>query len=128
IADDVARVEVLRGEQSALYGSDAIGGVVQYITATGAEAPGVRGRVEGGSFGTADGSARVEGVVGNLDYALSGAYYHTDGTPDSRVGSRNLRSDIGSLAGTFSYALADNFRLKAVVRYSSLRADNNHQD
>jgi vitamin B12 transporter len=128
IADDVARVEVLRGEQSALYGSDAIGGVVQYITATGAEAPGVRGRVEGGSFGTADGSARVAGVVGNLDYALSGAYYHTDGTPDSRVGSRNLRSDIGSLAGTFSYALADNFRLKAVVRYSSLRADNNNQD
>src|SRR5262245_58184556 len=31
IADDVARIEVLRGEQSALYGSDAIGGAVHYI-------------------------------------------------------------------------------------------------
>src|SRR6266576_2798484 len=49
IADDVAKVEVLRGEQSALYGSDAIGGVIHYITATGAEAPGLRGRIEGGS-------------------------------------------------------------------------------
>src|SRR6185503_7127396 len=47
IADDVARVEVLRGEQSALYGSDAIGGVIQYITLSGADAPGLRGRIEG---------------------------------------------------------------------------------
>ena len=128
IADDVARVEVLRGEQSALYGSDAIGGVIQYITATGAEAPGIRGRVEGGSFGTVDGTARAAGVIGALDYAISGAYYHTDGTTDSAAGTRKLRSDIGSLAGKFTYSLADNFRLKAVARYSTLRADNNHQD
>ena len=32
VADEVSRVEVLRGEQSALYGSDAIGGVIHYIT------------------------------------------------------------------------------------------------
>ncbi len=42
IADDQAKIEVLRGQQSALYGSDAIGGVIQYITLSGAEAPGVR--------------------------------------------------------------------------------------
>ena len=35
LADDVARVEVLRGQQSALYGSDAIGGVINYITPSG---------------------------------------------------------------------------------------------
>jgi vitamin B12 transporter len=67
IADDVAKVEVLRGEQSALYGSDAIGGVIQYITATGADSPGLRVRGEGGSFGTFGGTARVAGVTGNLD-------------------------------------------------------------
>ncbi|MEJ3828473.1 TonB-dependent receptor plug domain-containing protein, partial [Campylobacter jejuni] len=48
IADDVARVEVLRGQQSSIYGSDAIGGVIHYITLTGREAPGVSARVEGG--------------------------------------------------------------------------------
>ena len=64
IADEVARVEVLRGEQSALYGSDAIGGVIHYITLTGAEAPGIRARVEGGSFGTANTALRVAGVDG----------------------------------------------------------------
>src|SRR3982750_927261 len=40
-ADEASKVEVLRGQQSAIYGSDAIGGVVQYITASGREAPGV---------------------------------------------------------------------------------------
>ena len=128
IADDVAKIEVLRGEQSALYGSDAIGGVIQYITATGAESPGTRARVEGGSFDTIDGSLRVAGVAGALDYAISGAYYATGGTPDSRFGTRKLGSKDGALSGKFTYALADNFRLKAVARYSALRADLNQQD
>jgi vitamin B12 transporter len=64
IADDVARIEVLRGQQSALYGSDAIGGVVHYITLSGAEAPGVRGRAEYGSFNSWDAAARVADVAG----------------------------------------------------------------
>ncbi|MCP4028222.1 MAG: TonB-dependent receptor, partial [Sphingomonas sp.] len=62
IADDVARVEVLRGQQSAIYGSDAIGGVIQYITLTGREAPGISARIEGGSFGTVNTAARIAGV------------------------------------------------------------------
>ncbi|HXJ01843.1 MAG TPA: TonB-dependent receptor, partial [Micropepsaceae bacterium] len=128
IADDVARVEVLRGEQSALYGSDAIGGVIQYITATGADSPGFRARAEGGSFGTFDGSVRYAGVSGKLDYAISGAYQRTDGTPDSRFGTRNLESDNGAISGKFVYAIAENFRIKAVGRYSATNADVNGQD
>jgi vitamin B12 transporter len=128
IADDVARIEVLRGEQSALYGSDAIGGVVQYITASGAEASGVRGRLEAGSFGTFDGDLRVAGVAGPLDYALSGAYFRSDGVRDNSFGRRRLGSEIGSAAGKFVYALAANARLDAVLRYSDSRADVNMQD
>ena len=128
IADDLARVEVLRGEQSALYGSDAIGGVVQYITASGAEAPGLRGHAEGGSFGTFDGALRYAGVAGAFDYALSGAYFRNTGRPDNDFGSRRLGSEIGSAAGKFGYALAPHARLNAVVRYSDTRADVNMQD
>src|SRR5690606_5503386 len=72
IADPEARVEVLRGQQSSLYGSDAIGGVIQYLTLTGKEAPGFSARVEGGSFNTLTGSARAAGVSGDLDYSVSG--------------------------------------------------------
>jgi len=50
IADEKARIEVLRGQQSALYGSDAIGGVIDYRTMTGAEAPGFFARAEVGTF------------------------------------------------------------------------------
>jgi vitamin B12 transporter len=128
IADDVAKVEVLRGEQSALYGSDAIGGVVHYITATGAEAPGFRARAEGGSFGTVAGSARYAGVAGGLDYALSAAYYRTDGVKDNDFGTRKLGSENIAAAGKFAYAFNDAFRLKAVLRYSATNADVNQQD
>ena len=47
-----ARIEVLRGPQSALYGSDAIGGVVNIITKTGQGPLGADARAEGGSYGT----------------------------------------------------------------------------
>src|SRR5258706_12289109 len=128
IADDVAKIEVLRGEQSALYGSDAIGGVIHYITATGAEAPGLRGRIEGGSFGAVNGSLREGGVAGGLDYAISGAYFRTDGGPDNPFGLRKLGLENGSLSGKFAYVLSDNFRLKAVARYSATNGDVNEQD
>src|SRR5260221_11555742 len=128
ITDDVAKVEVLRGEQSALYGSDAIGGVIHYIAATGAEARGFRARAEGGSFGSANASARYAGVEAGLDYALSVAYSRTDGVPDNPLGTRHLGSEGLNLAGKFSYAIDENFRLQAVARYSSLEADGNQQD
>ena len=63
IADDVARVEVLRGQQSALYGSDAIGGVIHYITASGADAPGLRGHGEYGASNTVDAAVGEPSVV-----------------------------------------------------------------
>ena len=128
IADDVARIEILRGEQSALYGSDAIGGVIHYITLSGAEAPGLRVRAEGGSFGTANTALRVAGVAGALDYALSGAFNHTDGTIDNAGGTRELRSETVAASGRFTYAFAENFRAKLIGRYSSLRSDANEQD
>lgn len=128
IADDVARVEVLRGQQSALYGSEAIGGVIHYITASGAEAPGARGRVEYGSFKSYDATGRFAGVAGPLDYALSAGYQGTDGTPIARNGVRDVGATNGVVSGRFVYALSDNFRLRAVGRYSQTKADLNDQD
>src|SRR5215467_14563180 len=123
ITDDVAKVEVLRGEQSALYGSDAIGGVVHYITGTGAEASGFRAHAEGGSFGSALVTARYAGLADGLDYALSAAYRRTDGVPDNPLGTRNLGAENLTFAGKFSYAINDAFRLQAVARYSELDVD-----
>lgn len=128
IADDVAKVEVLRGEQSALYGSDAIGGVINYITLGGAEAPGMRARLEGGSFGTVEGSARAAGVSGAFDYALSGSYFDTDGYVVAPGGSRDIGARVGTIDGKASYQISGDLQLRAVGRYSRTTAGVNDQD
>lgn len=128
IADDIGRVEILRGQQSALYGSDAIGGVINYITLTGKEAPGTRARVEGGSFGTKDIAVRTAGVSGPLDYSFSAGHMDTDGTPTARFGSRDLASDNTVASTKLIYSPTDTARIKAVLRYSRTKADTNDQD
>lgn len=127
LADDVARVEVLRGQQSAIYGSDAIGGVINYITPTGRQAPGARARIEGGSMGTYDGSARVGGYRDGLDYVFSGGFQSTDGYVVAPGGQRKIGSDLESLAAKVAYEATPNLRLRAVARYTDTRADANGQ-
>lgn len=127
-ADLAARVEVLRGQQSALYGSDAIGGVIQYITLSGREAPGISARIEGGSFGTLNGAARIAGAAGTVDYALSGTLNTTDGTPNARDGTRDLSNDQGELSGKANWQLAPNVRLGTVLRYSRVEGEFNDSD
>lgn len=128
IADAAARVEVLRGAQSALYGSDAIGGVVHYITLDGREAPGFRVRAEGGSFGTFNAAARAAGTLGAFDYALSATRVETDGTPGARDGTRNLGRTSNALSAKLGWTPSDVVRLSAVGRYSRSVGDFNNQD
>jgi outer membrane cobalamin receptor len=81
--DNVDRVEVLRGPASALYGADAVGGVVNIVTTEGSD--GWRGRVEGGSWG----SARASG---------SGSF-RGDGGGTVQLGGEASRGD-GHRSGT----------------------------
>lgn len=128
IASPAARVEVLRGQQSSLYGSDAIGGVVHYITLTGAEAPGISARAEGGSFETFSGDARVAGVAGDLDYAVSGAYLHTGGSPTARFGTRDIGSDNVGVSGKLIWSPSESFKLTGVARYGYTDAEFNNNE
>src|SRR5690606_16950773 len=128
IADPSARIEVLRGQQSSLYGSDAIGGVIHYMTLSGAEAPGFSLRAEGGSFSTAGMATRMAGVAGDLDYAISGSYYHTGGTPTARNGIRDVGSDSLGLSAKLAWSPSENFRISGVGRYSYTQADNNSSE
>lgn len=128
LADESARVEVLRGQQSSLYGSDAIGGVISYTTLSGREAPGITARAEGGSFGTFSTAARLAGTAGDdFDYALSGTYLTTDGTPTARAGKRDLGSDSLGTSAKLNWTPAANFKLTAIGRYSDTKADTNDQ-
>jgi vitamin B12 transporter len=81
LASDIAQVEVLRGPQSSLYGSDAIGGVVNIVTKTGEGPPQFTGRLEGGSYETFNQSASVRGSVSRFRYSFNVAHFFTDDTP-----------------------------------------------
>lgn len=77
---DIARVEVLRGNQSSLYGSDAIGGVVNIITKR-AKDDGLLFNAQGeyGSYETLNGAASVIGKTGALDFRLTASGYKHNG-------------------------------------------------
>ena len=81
LTSDIAQVEVLRGPQSSLYGSDAIGGVVNIVTKTGEGPPQFTGRLEGGSFETFNQSASVSGSVSRFRYSFNVAHVLADDTP-----------------------------------------------
>lgn len=128
IADEAAKVEVLRGQQSSLYGSDAIGGVIQYITLTGREAPGLSARAEGGSFGTFSGGARAAGFTDTFDYAVSGSLYRTDGTPTARFGDRDVGSTSIGASAKVTWTPSPVFRITGVGRYSYTDALTNNSE
>jgi vitamin B12 transporter len=78
---DAAQVEVLRGPQSGLYGSDAIGGVISIITQKGEGPARWTASNEAGSFGTFNQSVGVSGSQNNFNYAFSVSHLEASDVP-----------------------------------------------
>lgn len=116
-ADIGARVEVLRGQQSALYGPDAIGGVIAYDSASGRDVSGFAARVEGGTQGTVNGALRYGAAGDTWDAALSGVVVSTDGQPNARGGERDIGRDSYTLSGKGSVDVGDSVQLRAAGRF-----------
>lgn len=91
--DNIERIEVLRGPQSALYGSDAMGGVVNIITRKGDRTPRSSLTLEGGSYGTISTRLSTSGATENTTWSFSLSGYHTEGF--SRYGYRIGRITAG---------------------------------
>lgn len=79
LAGDIGRIEVLRGAQSTLWGSQAIGGVVNIVTALPTKALEASASVEGGSRNTGSADFGVGGATDRLVWRLAGDYHTEDG-------------------------------------------------
>ncbi len=96
--ENVARIEVIRGPGSALYGADAYSGVINVITKTAADIGGNEFGVRAGSFNTRDAWIQHGGQLGSVD----AAFYLRVGRSDGYQGviEQDLQSTLDKAFGT----------------------------
>ena len=117
------RIEVLRGPQSTLYGSDAVAGVVSMVTAPGRGRPSVSGWLEGGSNETISAGATLGGEAGRVAFAATAAALATAGesVTAARLRGGAAPEDDGyeNLTGSLrlDYRLAPDSEITLTARY-----------
>src|SRR5690554_834665 len=127
--DQIERIEVVRGPRSSLYGSEAIGGVIQIFTRKGAEGFKPRFSVGAGSKDAREVTLGASGGDGQGWYNIDISDYSTDGfnakTPDSYgYNSDNDGYDNRSYALSGGYRFSE--RVEAQFNWSQNRGDNEY--
>ena len=114
--NDIERIEIVRGPQSSLWGSDALAAVVQVITQSGRDSPGINAYAEVGSFNTVNGglNGRTGGDTWSLAFGLE--RLDTDGTNISRSGSEDDESDMTTASVSGQLRPSENLTLKLGLR------------
>lgn len=104
---NIERIEIVRGPQSSLWGSDAVGAVVHVITHPAGERSGMNAYAEGGSHDTVNGA--VNGTIGGERWSLGASLERLDtgGTNISRNGSEDDGSDLTTVSMSARFRPSD---------------------
>lgn len=125
--DQIERVEVVRGSRSSLYGSDAIGGVVQVFTRDGSGTPGSYLSAGTGSHDLYQVALGTSGRADSLRYGLHLSHLNTEGFDNLEVDTGNNADDDGyrntSVSGSLGYTFAND----ADVALRFLQSDNRNE-
>ncbi len=109
--DNIDKVEIVRGAESAIYGTDAVSGAIQLFSHRGSTSvPEFSVYGEGGSFSSGRGGAQLSGLLGKFDYSAAASYLQTDGQgPNDNFLNRTL-------SGNFGFAFSETNQLRLTVR------------
>jgi vitamin B12 transporter len=121
----VDRVEVLRGPAAAVYGSDAMGGVIQIFTRKGESTFEPVASVGGGSFDTSKMSLGFSGANEGVDYALNVANENSAGFNARNIATQNPDKDgyrMESASGRLGWQINSVHRLEATALTSQLNS------
>lgn len=123
--DNIERIEVLRGAASAVYGSDAIGGVINIITKKGQGKAKFNASAEGGSYGTWKTGGGISGSTDNINYSLDASRIGSAGFPAADKNLGNLTPDSyhnTTVSGRSGIKLSEELDLGMTVRYNEGKA------
>jgi vitamin B12 transporter len=123
---NLERIEVVRGPQSTLYGSDAMGGVIQLITRQGLGKPAFNLSLEAGSYGTFKESAGFGGGSEKINYSVDLSRIDCRGFSSSAEKYGNSEADAYGntcFSSKLGFAPLKDLKLSVIARYTSSRSD-----
>ena len=115
--ENIEKIEVVHGAESALYGSDAMDGVIQIFTHRGTtRIPEFTAYADGGNFSTGHGGAELSGLLGRFDYSAGISDLETSGQgPNDAFRNR-------ALSGNFGWRISDTARISLGLRDNDSKA------
>jgi vitamin B12 transporter len=119
LTTDIERIEIIKGPQSTLYGSEAMAGVVNIITKKGTGKLKADLSVEGGSFSTVKTAGSVSGGTDRTNYRLSATWFDTDGIPMAKDGSVPNGNTNKSVSAKLGANPTDNSSVELNLRYGA---------
>jgi vitamin B12 transporter len=111
--DNIERIEIIRGPQSALYGADAMGSVIQIFTKKGKGPPRIEASFAGGNLNTFEEKVNLSGAAGQVGYSLAVGRTDTDGSLPINNAFRET-----TVSGRLDYQVEKALDLNFTVRYT----------
>ena len=116
--NSIDRVEILKGTQSSLYGSNAIGGTIHIFTKKGREGNHSNFVIENGSNNTKNFTYSVDGADDKFHYYLGLNKLLTNGISAMNDNNENDQYRNDGIVGNFGYKINDNFKIENSFRYA----------
>lgn len=121
LSGGLSKIEVLRGSNSIIWGSQAIGGVINVTTSTGFD--NITAHAEYGRDDTRTFGASLNQNIGPLDVGLSGGYFNSDGFSSFDGGTEDDGFEQYYINGRADLSITDNFTAKLRGRFADGRLE-----